>query len=55
MDFFFWHPFLFIFWPCPKARRILAPQPGIEPVPLHWKHRVLTTGLPERTPKIARF
>ena len=23
---------------------ILVPQPGIEPVPLHWEHGVLTTG-----------
>ena len=29
-----------------EACEILVPQPGIEPVPLQWKHRVLITGLP---------
>ena len=27
----------------------LFPQPGIEPMPLHWKHRVLTTRLPGKS------
>ena len=26
---------------------MLVPWPGIEHVPLHWEHRVLTSGLPE--------
>ena len=26
---------------------MLVPWPGIEQVPLHWEHRVLTTGLPD--------
>ena len=34
------------FWPCHTACGILVPQLEIEPVPLHWKCRVLTTGLP---------
>ena len=41
--------YLFIFWPYPGACRILIPWPGIEPVPLHWKHRVLTTGPPGKS------
>ena len=28
---------------------ILVPQTGIEPVPLQWKHRVRTTGLPGKS------
>ena len=31
------------------ACRILVPQPGIEPHPLHWKHRVLITGPPGKS------
>ena len=31
--------------------RILAPQPGIELCPLKWKHGVLTTGPPGKSPK----
>ena len=34
---------LFLFF-CHMACGILVPQPGIEPVSLHWKHRVLNTG-----------
>ena len=30
------------FWPCHMACGILIPQPEIKPVPLQWKHRVLT-------------
>ena len=29
----------------------LVPQPGIEPVPLHWEHGVLTTGPPGKSLK----
>ena len=37
--------FFFKFWPCHKAcRRILVPQPGIEPESQQGKHRVLTAG-----------
>ena len=36
----------FFFWPHCMACRILVPWPGIEPCPLQWKCRVLTTGLP---------
>ena len=34
----------FFFWPPLAACGILLPQPGIEPMPLQWKHGVLTTG-----------
>ena len=41
------HFCLFVcFWPHSVAWGILVPWPGIEPVPLQWKHRVLTTGPP---------
>ena len=36
--------FLEIFWPCCMVCRILVPKPGIEPMPLHWQHKFLTTG-----------
>ena len=36
---------------CAVACRSLAPQPGIEPLPLQWKYGVLTTGLPGKSPK----
>ena len=35
----------FYFWPCLAACRILFPNQGFNPCLLHWKHRVLTTGL----------
>ena len=38
--------YLFFFWPCHTTCGILIPQPGIETVPLHWKHKVLTTRPP---------
>jgi len=34
----------FIFWPGHTACGILVPRPGLKPMPLPWKHRVLTTG-----------
>ena len=34
------------FWPCHAACGILAPWPGVKPVPLQWKLRVLPTGPP---------
>ena len=40
--------FFFFGW---EACRILASGPGIKPAPLHWKHEVLTTGLPGRSLK----
>ena len=43
MLFFF---FSFFFWLHHTACGILVPQPGIEPVPLQWKHGILTTGPP---------
>ena len=36
-------------WPPHMACRILVPQPGIEPVPLQRKHRVLTAGPPGKS------
>ena len=35
--------------PCCAACGILVPWPGIEPAPLHWKRRVLTSGLPGKS------
>ena len=32
-----------------EAQGILIPQPGIDPRPLQWKFRVLTTGLPGKS------
>ena len=32
------------------AHVILVPRPGIEPVPLHWNHEVLSTGPPGKSP-----
>ena len=43
----FW---FFFFWPCITAFGILVPQPGIEPVPLHWKHGLVTIGPPGKSP-----
>ena len=36
-----------VLWLCHAACGIIVPQAGIEPGPLQWEHRVLTTGLPE--------
>ena len=38
--------FFFFFGRAALARGILVPQPGIEPMPLHWKCGVLITGPP---------
>lgn len=35
--------------PYHTACRILAPRPGTEPTPLHWKHGVWTTGPPSKS------
>ena len=32
--------FFFFFWPYHMTREILVFQPGIKPMPLHWKHEV---------------
>ena len=40
----------FFFLPCCRAGRISVPGPGIEPMPLQWRHRILTTGLPGKAP-----
>ena len=54
MRFFKWFFFFFfnflLFWPGRAARRILVPQLGIKPVPLHWKRGVLATGPPGKFP-----
>ena len=44
--FFFRFLLIFIFRLCCLTCGILVCQPGIEPLPLRWKHGVLTTGLP---------
>ena len=41
--------FFFFFWPCIVACGTLVPWPGIELMPLNWKHGVLITGLPEKS------
>ena len=38
---------VFFFW----LRWILVPQPGIEPMPLHWKCSILTPGPPGKSHK----
>ena len=38
--------FFLSFYPCYLACRILIPQPGVS---LPWEHRVLTSGLPEKS------
>ena len=35
--------FFFKFWPHSAVGRILVPGAGIEPLPLQWNHRVLTS------------
>ena len=42
--------FFLSFFDCTQQHLILVLQPGIKPVPLEWKCRVLTTGLPEKSP-----
>ena len=44
----------FFFFPCCAAFGILFPQPGIEPGPQQWKHKVLTTKL-LKTPHFCLF
>ena len=39
-----WNIMSLFFWPHCEACEILAPRPGIEPVTLHGKHTILTTG-----------
>ena len=43
------------FWLHLAACEILVPRPGIEPMPLQWKHRVLTTGPPGRSLHLTIF
>ena len=38
--------YIFFFLPCCMASGISVLLPRITPMPLHWKHGVLTTGLP---------
>ena len=40
----FIHSFTWLHWILVATCGILVPRPGIEPVPLHWEHRILTTG-----------
>ena len=44
------HPFFLAFWSCQTAFRILVPDQGSSLCPLQWKHRVLTTGSPGKSP-----
>ena len=46
-----------VLWPCHEAFKTLGPWPGIEPVPLQWKHRVLITRLLGKslTPRICPY
>ena len=41
--------FVCLFSAIPQALRILVAWPGIKPMPLQWKHRVLTTGPPGKS------
>ena len=44
--------FIYFYWLRHRAQPCevrLVPHPGFEPVPLHWKHRVLTTALPGKS------
>ena len=40
---------LLFIWPCHVACGIIVPQQGLNPYPLQWKHRVLTTGQPGKS------
>ena len=40
---------LLLFGPHHVASRILVPWPGIGPVPLQWRHRLLNTGRPGKS------
>lgn len=44
------HVFLFVLAYYHTAFGILVPQPGVEPVPLPWKHNILTTGPAGKSP-----
>ena len=45
-----WFLFCFLFWPCCAACGSYFPNQGLNPRPLHWKCRVLTTGPPGKSP-----
>ena len=45
----------FFFWPYHMACGILIPQSGIEPRPLQWEHRVLTTGPAGKSPELYSY
>ena len=40
-----------VVWLCLIAGRILVPDKGLNLCPLQWKHGVLTTGPPGKSPK----
>ena len=40
---------LFIFRLCGATLGVLVSRPGTEPMPLQWKHGILTTGLPGKS------
>ena len=43
------------FWLPHKACKMLVPRPGIQPLALHWKPRVLTTGQPGKSCLLCSF
>lgn len=47
-------PMLF-FWPNCEVCGISVPQPGYNPLPLQWKHGVLTTGPPGESPILGSY
>ena len=47
--------YYYYFWPYHKACRISVPYLGIKLMPLHWKHVILTTGLPGKSHVVMSF
>ena len=49
----FWVFFFYLtFWPHCVPCRMLVPWPGIEPMPLQWKHEFITIGPPEMSQEV---
>ena len=47
---------LFVFWPhCVACGNLSSPDQGSNPWPLHWKHGVLTTEPPVKSPETVLF
>ena len=47
--------YYYYFWPYHKVCRISVPYLGIKLMPLHWKHVILTTGLPGKSRVVMSF